>query len=158
MDLDTAEVLWALCLLSDRELPPIACDLLAAGLDNEPLRRVAGLSDYEMSEAKPLFSAALQQLGRTNLGKKEAIRKFTRIVSRQIVNGEIDPYVGARKIWNTQIHSDLYVDEVPDLHPFIYAAGEYEDRPADREFFKQAIITAANRWLAKDTGDAKDPT
>ena len=156
MDLDTAEVLWTLGLLRDKDLPPIACDMLLAGLDNEPLRRLAGLSDYEMNEAKPLFSAALEQLDRTDLGKEEAVRKFTRIVSRQIVSGEVDAYVGAGKIWTAQVNSDLSVGDFPDLHPFIYAASEYEDRPADREFFKQAIITAANRWLVRDTGDGSN--
>lgn len=70
MDLDTTEVLWTLKFLRDKDLPLIACDMLLAGLDNEPLRRLAGLSDYELSESKPLLGAVLEQLGRTGLGKK----------------------------------------------------------------------------------------
>jgi len=98
----------------------------------------------------------LEQLGRTGLGKKEAVLRLVRIVSLQIVSGEVDAYDGAKKIWNAQRNSGFSIsDFCHKIDASIYAADEYEERPADREFFKQAIIRVASRWL-EDTADGTD--
>jgi hypothetical protein len=58
-----------------------------------------------------------------------------------ILDGKLDPYIGARLLWKASVNNDI--DHEHELDPFIYAASEYEDRPEDREGFKRAIIEEA---------------
>ncbi len=145
MTLDIAEALFVLNLLSNDKLPEVAVAALVDGIDNRPLRILAGLSSVELQTAREFFTQALELLGRGKLSKEEAARRYTRFVARQILSGELSPYEGARRIWGASTKVDT---EFHDVDPFIYAASEYEDRPEDREFFTKEILLEAQRWIA----------
>ena len=151
MDLDNAQVLWTLGLLPQEQLPAIACELLEAGQDTDSLRVLAGLSGDQVAEAAPLFRRVLQQLGKANISKEQAMRQLARIVSQQIVDGSIDAYAGAKKLSDATIRASLL--DFHEVDPFIYAASEYEDRPADRQFFEEEILKEAKRWLMERGND-----
>lgn len=145
MTLDLAEALFVLDLLPSDKLPEVAVSALVDGINNRPMQILAGLTSGELQTARELFTQALLLLDRGKLSKEEAVRRYTRFVSRQILSGEVPPYEGARKIWGASTKINV---EFHDVDPFIYAASEYEDRPEDREFFKKEILLEAQRWIA----------
>ena len=145
-NLEEAEVLWLIGTLTAQELTEFACVALDRGIDSRSLRLLAGLSASEYSEAAGLFNDALDELGRTKLSKETALRFYVRLISEQIVSGEISPEKGARYIWTASVRANIQGFHEAD--PFIYAASEIESRPEDYEFFSTEIIKEARRWGA----------
>jgi len=146
MTFDTAEVLWTLNLLKPEILPNAAAEWLVEGFDSESLVLLAGLTFAELDQARILFERALRELGRPAMSRKDAILRYTRLVSIEILRGEIAPYDGAKKIWHATIGLDSPLHEVDT---FIYAASEYEDRFEDQDFFALEIIKEARRWISE---------
>jgi len=145
MDLDVAQALWTLEMLPREEMPDIAIAALEARIDNIPVRMLAGLTADDLDDAENLFEEVLKYLGRGNLTKNDAACLYTQFISSQILRGDVEPYVGAKKIWEAALKtSDANFHNVD---AFIYAASEYEDRPSDREFFNQEIQNEAKRWV-----------
>jgi hypothetical protein len=103
------------------------------------------LTALETTAAVDLFCRALSELGLTIPDKRTAALQYARCVSKLIVSGEVTPYHGAKSLWI----ASLAVAETSfhDLDPFIYAASEYEDRPQDKAFFDESIVTEAQRVL-----------
>src|SRR5437879_6438820 len=82
-------------LLRSAELPRVAMEALAQGLDSPALRRLAGELKPTASECEPQFRQALSQLS-IPLPTREAARLIVaRYNAMQIVNGLISPYRGA---------------------------------------------------------------
>ena len=145
MEFDTAEALWTLGMLNSPSLPSVATSALTEGLDSPALRQLAGLISVEESDATQLFSRALRELARGNLSKRLAAMKYALFISSEIVSGHIEPYRGARKIWEATLR--VQEDDFHDLDPFIYAASEYDSRPEDRDYFLSEIIKEATRLI-----------
>ncbi len=143
MDLLQAQAFWTLGMLPREKIPGIAQRALQQGLDDPSLRILAGLTEGELDEATPRFKKTLVAMGFKALDPTEALQICIRTVSWQIVNKEIAPYDGARLIWRAARE----VDGSHEGDPFIYAAGEYEDRPNDRQFFTNEIVKEAKRRL-----------
>lgn len=135
----------ALGMLKSEELQEAAVKALMAGLDSPSMRLLAGLQKGEAMEAVGLFNRALLELGISSLGREEAANLLAREVARQIITASIEPYVGAQRIWSVC----LQAFEVPpvELHPFIYAASEWEDRPEEHASFTRGILEAARDLL-----------
>jgi len=119
--------LWALHRLPSEQLPDVATDWLVSGLDSPSLRELAGLGSPVMSEAAPLFERALSELEIAVPTKHEALMSLARHHARQIVDGTVSPYDGARKIW-WEVSSAL---DKPNtlLLTFVGAASELEELP-----------------------------
>lgn len=147
MHLQEAQALWTLGLLPREAMPSVAVDTLERGFDHPALRALAGLTKAEFDEAAALFEKSLVGLGMQPIPKMEALRVYTRWMSRRILAQEITPYDGASLIASAA----LQVDEgrTHEVDPFIYAADEYEDRPEDRDFFAKAILEEAGRWVTE---------
>jgi hypothetical protein len=159
--------LWALHRLESEELPKIAADWLAEGLDSRSLRELAGIAYAEMSEVGPLFDKALAELMIAIPKKDEALMFLARHYAQQIVDGVVTPYDGARKIWwqvsnSLDAHSQL-------LMPFVGAASELEDLPErtaedgyDRKEYaaelEDSIISNARRLLEETPIQAPQTT
>lgn len=144
MDTNTAVAYWTLGLLQPQQMRQVAQGLLASGVDSK-LHVLAGLSDSELDEAPDLFSQTMHALGRDKLTKPDAVRIIAKAVARQITQGDLSPYDGARRIWNASL--EVAEQGFHDVDPFIYAASEYEDRPDDRDHFAAEIVAEAQRWL-----------
>jgi hypothetical protein len=149
--------LWSLRRLRSDELPQVAAEWLADGLDSAALRELAGISSPEMSEVGPLFEKAASQLQMTIPEKEEALAFLARHYAQQIVDGALSPYDGARRIW-WQVSNEL---DAPSqlLLSFVGAASEIEDLPErslqdgyDRKKYAgelEAMIIASARELLK---------
>ncbi|HEY8967014.1 MAG TPA: hypothetical protein VIM58_11245, partial [Candidatus Methylacidiphilales bacterium] len=84
--------------------------------------------------------------------KPDALRSYARIVSASILAETITPIDGAKRIWRV-----VRASQVPDFdefNGFIYAASEFEQKPAEREFFARAIREEAAKLLGEPGGGA----
>jgi len=77
-----------------------------------------------MSEVLPVFERAMRELQLVPLDKQQALRVLARHYAHAIVSGEVEPYQGARMIWD-----ELSEDYEPfdELSTFVGAASEIED-------------------------------
>ena len=149
-DLEACAAAWTLGLLVRDSLPAVAVAALERGLDNQPLRELAGLTQPEMADAPRLFEAALDALGIGFPDKRVAVQRYAKPVCEAIVAGKVTPYDGAKALWIAVRALDH--EEWADLDPFVYAASEWEDRVEDRPFFDKAILAEAQDWLDQNLG------
>ena len=143
MELAAAKVV--LNLLLSTELPKVALDAMVDGCESPSLEILAGLTKAQSADARDLFDRALVELRIPMPSKREAAQRLACEAGQSILDGAVTPYEGARSIWKLSVLSD---ENIPELDPFEYAASEWEDRPADRTFFENAIVDVA-RDLAK---------
>jgi hypothetical protein len=138
---------WVLGLLPSNELPDFATQALESGLDTPALRQLAGELQPTMRDARPIFKKALAQLGITLPSRPDAGLIIARHYAKEISDGTLSPYEGARRIWR-EIQLEVK-DLKPRLDPFVYWASEWGDAddPARREFCENAIRTAAKDLL-----------
>ena len=87
-----------------------------------------------------LFLKAMKEVGLEVPSPDAARRGMVRSWAAQIVDGELDPYEGARRIW-CQGWEPL--GSPPDLTVFVGLASEWEDDPESREAYESEIIAAA---------------
>src|SRR5262245_61309863 len=111
--------LWTLGLIGSEELPSIAAEVLAEGLESRSLVRLAGLTTQEIADADSLFQKSLNELGVEQMTTNEALRLYAVFVSKRIVNREISPLQGAKEIWRATIRAKI--SDFHALDPFIYA-------------------------------------
>jgi hypothetical protein len=97
------------------------------------------------AEVDGLLERVLEDWGHAVPNEEEAGLIVARRVSREIVDGSLEPSVGARKIW-----WDVLV-KVPSLHPrlgvFEGLASEWEDTNRYKAEYEQDIVEAAQRLL-----------
>ncbi len=138
---------FVLRMISSDELPDIAVQALSEECNSPSLRRMAVLGATDLSIDGPrLFQSALLELGIPLPSQADAAKRLAREVAEQIVRGECPEYEGAKQIWSLCDRAGRALAG-HDLDPFIYAASEWEDRPADRRLFEKAIRAEAVRLL-----------
>ena len=147
MTLELIEARYVLGQMLSDQLPAIACDLIAMGINSKSLGNLAGLSASEYPDARELFERALLELGRKKMSNELALKYFTKDVSIKILSGSLTPYEGAKLIWKT--YRNTNIPDTHDYDPFIYAASEMEDRPRDRKRFERGILKEAKEWSEK---------
>lgn len=140
----TSEALWVLALLPTEEIPALASDWLAQGLESQSLVELAICSPDESEDIRRRYNLVLSEFGCGGMSQTEALKRYAKYVSGSILTSELTPLVGARLVWRATLNAGLR--DFHDLDAFIYAASEMEDRPQDRRFFEQAIRDEAKRW------------
>ena len=150
-NLESVNAQWVLGLIPTDDLRDIATKALSAGIESKSLVELAGLNRSETDEARKLFEHALNELGCERMGKMDALRNYARVVSASILESDLTPLEGAKRIWQATLGSAPM--NFHDLDAFIYAASELESRPQDRAFFEQAILDEAARWGTPESPD-----
>jgi hypothetical protein len=135
--------------LASEELPMIAAQALADGLDSPSLRQLAGLSRGEYREARELLDQVVNELGLPELpDEDQAVWEVTRSYARRIVYGAIAPVDGAHAIaW----HAGSLMFPEP-LARFALLADLWEDNVAGRVELERDIVREAGDML-RDMGD-----
>jgi hypothetical protein len=128
-----------------KSLASTAVELLTAGLDSPTIVAMASLSESETNEARSMRDRALSEMGVALPGVREAAKSLALEVARKVTEGCLPPYDGAKRIWDLTLR--IHPERIHDLDPFVYAASEWEDRPADRAFFENAILREARAFL-----------
>ena len=149
LDLKSIEALWVLGLISTDELPELAMQVMAQGLESKSLVELAGCSPSESDDIRRLFNQSLREItGKRRMLKTDALRRYAKQISTSILTTEVSPFDGAKLIWRATLKAG--VQGFHELDGFIYAASEMEDRPKEKGFFEKAIKEEAKRWSERD--------
>ncbi len=143
--LELASWHWVAGDLRAEELPDIATDALARGVDSPTLRVLAGENRDDAQGLRDLFALVLEELNYPLLDQDSAQWQLIRLTARGIVAGSVDPGDGANQIWRRSFH----VTEEGDLRVFVGLASELEDHPSGAVALNEAILVAAADLLAR---------
>lgn len=72
----------------------------------------------------------------------ERLVSAAREISGSILDGSLTPYEGARRIAALCRAESIHPPE--ELHTFVYADSEWDDRPEDGNTFAEGVVAAAN--------------
>lgn len=142
--LDAARIVLRLMLRED--LPGIAMEALKEGCKSESLCLLAGLSRHELDEAMPLFLRALNELGLEFPSARDSLMLLARQHAQQIVDGSLSAHDGARLI--LELTRRTYEFPPEELHTFVYAECEWNERPEDGPIFEAGVLLAARSLLS----------
>jgi hypothetical protein len=140
LDVDLVAARWYLGEISPDEMPGIACEALELGHDGKNLRYLAGLRNPARRDLQEVVDGALRELGlQEPISKQNAALWMAGRVAREIIEGHIEPYDGACRIWLS------YSAEVPELEHWSTLAINYEAaaETGKLEKARQEIVQAA---------------
>lgn len=151
MTVDVAEVLLFHAQLRREEIPAIAVALLETGTDTPTIRRLAGLTPSELSEAHDLFRRILQELGRCPPTVDEAAKTIARYLASLVLVDHTNlrhlAADGARLAVAFNYHNALM--------PFYNADNSYAlPGVLNRADVDQDLIENARRLLENERGHA----
>lgn len=119
-------------LVLDEDVPSVAANALVEGHDSPSLRMLAGIGLSDVDSVRQLVYKSMKELGIPVYSKEQAGLVLAHAIAKDVVDGRLDPYEGAKRIW-----IDIY-DAVPSLaqlDSIVGMAGEYEDDEAHREAY-----------------------
>jgi hypothetical protein len=151
MTLEVAEALLEHAVLRREEIPAAAIDLLQAGTDTPTIRRLAGPTDSELSDAHDLFRRVPRELGRIPPATDDAAKTIAKhLASLMLVEGLNPRDVAADGAMLAPAFN--YHDA---LMPF-YRADDDHDLPGirDRTAADRELIDYARDLLGRDPEDA----
>jgi hypothetical protein len=128
------------------DLPMIAAEALARGVDGPLLRELAGLSRTDPSAE--LFAAAMAELGSPVPGAEDAWRYRMRAEAEAVVAGTVHPARGAHEVYWCAAHLPRTDDTSAVLAQFLGLWDSWEERPDIRPAVEAAIRAAAAALLA----------
>ena len=143
------EALFRLGLMRGEQLPDIACAMLDAGFDAQPIRELAGMTKPTLRDAGALFEAALVTLGRQRLSREQMLSALRNHVLRRTASGVVSPIAGAREIaaaWYPLGHPK-------DLSVFVYLDDLWDECPDKRADIEQEIVDRARAMLPGVSGE-----
>ena len=150
MDIELIQAKWILRKLPVEELPKFAADLMVGGFSGPAVLNLASFHTPNSRGIEHAFNSVMQEVGRPPMSSENAARRYVREIATEIIRKKIDPYHGAREIWDLQHGVD---HEIPELRIFVGLASEFEDTEdrgykaelADR-IIREANIVADGGW------------
>ncbi|MEV1142093.1 hypothetical protein [Micromonospora sp. NPDC049799] len=135
--------------LASEELPMIAAQALAEGLDSPSLRELAGLSRGEYREACELLDQVVDELGLPALpDADQAVWEVVVSYARRLVSGALTPVDGAHAI--AACAGSLGFPE--PLATFAFLADLWESNAAEHAQLEQDMVREAEAML-RGVGD-----
>lgn len=128
------------------ELPRLAAEALARGVDSPSLREAASTPDHEVRDARDRFLAALDELGIEVPTFGKATWPLVRLMAEQIVSGAVTPVEGASWIWRNAYHR---IERGGYLRVFVGLASEWEDHPSYRAKYDERIVDESKILLQR---------
>ncbi len=134
-------------MLSD-ELPMLAAEALARGVDSPALRELAGLFPHEVREARDLFHLAMEELGSPVPDVEEARRRTMAMAARRALQGEMSLYAATHEVyWQSCYVSESWPPRMEIMMRFLSLQSAWEDHPEKRAQIGANIRTAMIRLL-----------
>jgi hypothetical protein len=130
--------------LGTEELPDLAADGLARGVDSPSLRLLAGTSRHDVRDARDLLIEAMSELGIPLPSEADGRRALVRFWARRMVEGSLSPIEASRRIW-WEGWSELGCPD--DLTVFVGLASEWEDAPDHRAEYERDMLAEARALL-----------
>lgn len=97
-DRHRVEAQLALDLIVSCDMPKMACEALAAGLDGSALRRLAGLEKPTSFETAEVLPEAFKEMGLSSLTVGEAAKRLARLRIAEILGANFDPLLYLREL------------------------------------------------------------
>ena len=144
-NLERAEVLQVLGILSKEELLQMAKDAVAEGCDDPAVTQLSIFTLNEVDEINAQFKKMKGQCDKEAMSMLSALRFYAKEISTLILSGAMSPREGANMLWRAQINSRM--ETFHELDGFIYAASEMDDRPEDSALFEEGILKEAKRVI-----------
>jgi hypothetical protein len=141
---------WYCSLIGPEDMPSFAADALEAGFDGPALRRLAGLVSPTSRDLGNLFDRALGEIGNVEIRSKEqGIFKLARILAGAILDGRVDPILGAQGL----SHYAFRAGYPAGLAQFDQLAAELEwgNHSRSRELICADIIAEAKKLIASSS-------
>ena len=123
MRLQLVEARWRVGYIRTSELPSLAGDLLAGGLDAPALRELAAVSSGEPALARQTFERALRELGQGGMTATGAALALADEFAERLLAGTLAPRTAARAISLLRWKGGADVDE--HVLPFEHLDEEY---------------------------------
>ncbi|WP_147431892.1 hypothetical protein [Motilibacter peucedani] len=133
--------------LRTEELPALAVEALGRGVDSPTLGELAAQSPSDVRASRDLFVRVLDELGIELPDQDRARWNLVRETARAVVEAEIVPEAGARRIWRWASE----VEDSGDLRIFVGLASELEDHPEDRALLETQVLAEAVELLQRST-------
>jgi hypothetical protein len=143
LDLNIAAAHYVLELLPSWELPNIATDALASGLDSPAVRQLGGLRETTMADAGPLFERMLADLNVGLPSSEQAVQRLLRHHIQELAQRRVSAREGLKKIVELSYlgeryeQSRMYAGEAYGIEHLIGARWAYDDldtRPTEVSF------------------------
>ncbi len=119
-----------------------------SGLDSPSLRMLAGLRDSETEDAPSLFEKTMAELGWVRPRHETALETVVNGVLKAILAHSVPAIQGARELWDLSL--SFPGKAMKRLHPFVYAASEWNERPEERGEIERWILDAARELIERD--------
>lgn len=103
-------------------------------------------ADARADDVDPLLDRLLEAEGTPPLDDERAGLIAANLVAQDIIEGTIEPFVGARKLWWDVARRVPAMED--RLVVFIGLASEWEDNPHHRDAYDRDIISAARDLIA----------
>jgi hypothetical protein len=152
LTLDTGLSLLSLALLTPDQVEGVATAALVKGIDSPRIRELAGGPVIQDGDIREMLAAELAKMGVEAPSPSEAARHMAKAISAEILDKRVDPFEAARYLALISRAARSGGSEFHELDPFVYVDGEAEGRPADHEFFREAIANEASRWVKTGRG------
>jgi hypothetical protein len=150
MNLKLAQALQTLRRLPGEELPRLAADLLASGVDTEAVRELAGVEHATQRDTGELFERILRELGTTAMTVPEAAAIVARDLANKVVAGALAPREAAQR--GSSFCPDAQYPHV--LTRFLGFADDYECFPDAHARIDADVLLYSKRLLAGDIDGA----
>jgi hypothetical protein len=141
---------WRLDVGEARDVVEAAIDLLGAGVDAPPVRRLAGSTvpgaSLDARELERLVAAAEVALTLPPPSRDRTLLVAARDMLERIADGRVTPYDGASFLWRV-VHLG-YEGSAHFWDTFVYAADEIEEGNPRRTTYERAILDRARQILA----------
>ena len=149
MNVELAQARYSIGRLPGEDLPELASELLAKGIDTSAVRELAGLRRPTARDAGPVFERVLADLGRPTMPVAVAAQVIARDLARRAVSGEVSPREAAQRGSSLSTQADY-----PDvLTRFLALADDYECFPEQHEAIDAQVLRYAHELLAGERGD-----
>ncbi|MCP3881948.1 MAG: hypothetical protein GY701_26690 [Sulfitobacter sp.] len=166
MDLGVVLAEWQLGLLRSDALPGVATEMLVLGYESPAVVELAGvdLGPFDPRDASDLWATALSELDLDLPSSERAVLTLACPIAREVVEGRLDPIVGARQIVVIGQHDPDVGSLVAD---FVYPAdvfGYYEHEPGlswwtrrrglqgTKRMVRQACEALVERCIGRENG------
>lgn len=125
-------------------LPSFAIQAIENGYESLSLYQLAGSRKSDSSSLRILLDRAMQELHIDIPEPNEAALSIARSIARDVINGHVTPYEGAKRIWH-----DIYVNfsTLDQLRIFVGLASEYEDDEKHRDLYSRDIIDECHKLI-----------
>ena len=150
MNIDVAHALYSIGRLSGEDLPELASDLLASGIDTSAVRELAGLCRPTVRDAGPVFERVLADLGRPTMTVALASQVIARDLARRVVAGEMSPREAAER--GSSLSTQAGYPDV--LTRYLAYADDYVCFPDQQQSIDAQVLGYANELLEGESDEA----